>query len=547
MDGNSRTLCSGNSYLTVLKPSEFLTALWGSNPTAPILLWAKNEKESHWLSSPEQADKDWGNGDVYTGVALPDPSIKLGPSLRAKNHETSAIAGLWADVDYAGPLHEKPGLPNKETALRVLMQDIEPPTILVSSGYGYQGWWLFDEPMSLNSQAERDRATALVKWWQGEISVAMDAAIDATHDLARVLRLPGTRNHKGTEPVEVTAEAVGRRITAADWLRLGPESLLRASEASTLPTTPTVAVPGLDVLLSADASLSPDRLDDLIDAIPAIKHSLDHTTKIQDQSLSGYDLSIASLAIQAGLSEQEIVNLCIYHRRKHNGDLKIDRPDYWQRTLGAAQREKPMSIAEINELDLPQLGKLGIQRILCIRNPEHPDAPQYRIVSEGGILELPSVNHITNQQLFRNACVNQIKKLPTKLPSTAWDEFVRRLIENFEDIIPGHPDHPRGETEAEETREWLIEYCNISYAPNAEEGFQLQQPFIHDDITHFHIHGLKAWLKIKRDIRMSEKEIASRLRDVGWEPKKVVINGSQIRFWQGHPTGEITVQEENIK
>src|SRR5687768_6678909 len=42
----------------------------------------------------------------------------------------------------------------------------------------------------------------------------------------------------------------------------------------------------------------------------------------QDQSASGYDLSLASYALRGGWTWQETVDLLIAHRRKHGEDLK---------------------------------------------------------------------------------------------------------------------------------------------------------------------------------------------------------------------------------
>ena len=52
------------------------------------------------------------------------------------------------------------------------------------------------------------------------------------------------------------------------------------------------------------------------------KRSWEHRRPdMQDPSASGYDQSLANIALAAGWSDQEIANLMIAHRRKYGEDL----------------------------------------------------------------------------------------------------------------------------------------------------------------------------------------------------------------------------------
>lgn len=51
---------------------------------------------------------------------------------------------------------------------------------------------------------------------------------------------------------------------------------------------------------------------------------------------SGYCLSLASVVVATGWSDQEAVDLLILWRRKHGEDLKLDRLDWYQRTIWRA-------------------------------------------------------------------------------------------------------------------------------------------------------------------------------------------------------------------
>ncbi len=66
-----------------------------------------------------------------------------------------------------------------------------PPSVVVDSGGGYQAYWLFDDTFVLASDADRERAASLQKRW-----VMFVCGDPSVHDLRRILRVPGTHNHK---------------------------------------------------------------------------------------------------------------------------------------------------------------------------------------------------------------------------------------------------------------------------------------------------------------------------------------------------------------
>lgn len=83
-------------------------------------------------------------------------------------------ASLWADViDILNP----------------------PPSVVIDSGGGYHCYWLLSEPFLLTTDADRKRARRAQYAWVDLVGSDPDAK-----DLARVLRLPGTLNHKYDPP-----------------------------------------------------------------------------------------------------------------------------------------------------------------------------------------------------------------------------------------------------------------------------------------------------------------------------------------------------------
>ncbi len=83
-----------------------------------------------------------------------------------------------------------------------------PPSLIVYSGHGLQPRWLLSRPWIFAGPDDRAAAAALVRDWQDrlrQLAAQRGWTLDSTHDLARIMRLPGTFNRKA-EPVAVTCD-----------------------------------------------------------------------------------------------------------------------------------------------------------------------------------------------------------------------------------------------------------------------------------------------------------------------------------------------------
>lgn len=179
---------------------------------------------------------------------------QFGPSERCKSDQVIAIPGIWADIDIAGPAHKGTNLPATiEDATAIAMGMPCPPTMIVHSGHGIYPWWLLDRPWFF-AHDERQRAMKLVRAWQGRLRAIANKhnwTIDSTHDLARVLRIPGSVNFK-TEPRSVTFTQPGERYP---WQFL--EDLIQTRPAPPVNGTPHT---------------SPSDADDRARAVEALNH-----------------------------------------------------------------------------------------------------------------------------------------------------------------------------------------------------------------------------------------------------------------------------------
>src|SRR4051812_35139099 len=108
-------------------------------------MWCKGDKSTHYCSSYTEAAKyvkgrptDW-----YVSVSL--ASRNYGINKRAPARESAGIVGLWADIDVnGGPENKKNAAPTLEAAMELASAVLE-PTLTITSGYGLQAWWLFED------------------------------------------------------------------------------------------------------------------------------------------------------------------------------------------------------------------------------------------------------------------------------------------------------------------------------------------------------------------------------------------------------------------
>jgi hypothetical protein len=161
--------------------------------------------------------------DSYVSVALLD-----GAKVAERRETTKGSRGAKADViglpalivdmdvhtGVHGGTHGNP-LPTPDEGMAMLLSFPLAPTLLVSTGGGYHGWWGLDELLDPDDDL-------LPRWKQAWLDIADRAGrhIDASvlADSARVLRLAGTANHKSDppRPVELVVTNTAARWSHAD-------------------------------------------------------------------------------------------------------------------------------------------------------------------------------------------------------------------------------------------------------------------------------------------------------------------------------------------
>jgi hypothetical protein len=323
----------------IAKPSDFARLLWGDHPPGAIQVWELRSKHSYYLRHPNGVDfyAD-GQTDVYTAVGLAHKP--LGRRARAKADQVIGIAGLWLDIDIDGPGRKDKGVPNHVSAM-ALAYAVQPPSIVVDSGYGVHAWWLLEAPWRFASRDEQAAgAQASAQWYalHRRFCVERGWGLGSTHDLARLLRLPGTYNGKrgGRRPVQVV-DFDGRRYPRERLLSL-------AASAGRVDVRPAPARgAGSSAPQGSDSDVPVvDRLRALIENLPEFADTWRcqraDTQRWKDTTMSEYNLALASFLVAADWTDTDVKAAITLHRLRHDpGDRKADRTDYLDRTVARAR------------------------------------------------------------------------------------------------------------------------------------------------------------------------------------------------------------------
>jgi RepB DNA-primase N-terminal domain len=137
------------------------------------------------------------------------------------------------------------------------------PSVVIDSGGGYHAYWLLDETFYLDSPNARERAMMIQRAW-----VAHVGGDPGAKDLARVLRLPGTTNHKYKPPRPVQMVRcnfdrlyhLGELARACRAGKPRPRPLSRPEPGAQQPARPGAAEPGPSTAsLASDEAVSEAR------------------------------------------------------------------------------------------------------------------------------------------------------------------------------------------------------------------------------------------------------------------------------------------------
>lgn len=339
---------------------EFLRQ-WFGDAAFHLTLWRSDTKNTIW-TNPEnktaieafEASANAGNFDAYFGVCL--QSRAGGPASRGSNETAAVMPGLWVDLDFAEKPHSgaqprKKNYPPPDVVDRALQLMPIAPSCRIVTGGGIHAYWKFTKPFVLASADAQARAAELVKSWQGLIKSNLlklgGFGADSTHDLARVLRLPGTPHtkHPGlvvsydkgynaqnwpvNDLAKFEAYLYGERLPIESGAKPGAKeskpAATTARPAAAKPADPvksggaeSAGRPAMNFTATQDSEPPSVRLFNMLEASPEFKAVWSGKKKYA--SPSEYDMALANFAINAGWEPNDVAALLAAFHRTHSPD-----------------------------------------------------------------------------------------------------------------------------------------------------------------------------------------------------------------------------------
>lgn len=493
-----------------------------------LLIWTLQDKRSAWVQTTDAAvdyvAEHCDAKDTYVGVGYSPRDF--GPAQRCKIADISGLNLRWLDVDFLSELaHKGKSYPPTIDEARKLLTEYElPPTMLVHSGHGLQAWWKFEKPWLFVNEQERAVAVAEAKAWSDgwrAIAAKLGYEIDATGDLARVFRLPGTWNLKA-EPVQVTTlEYLPERVY--DPAKLVLPVTLGRSRGRAIPRERSVNDKASDLTFDPHANPPFDRWECLKEAEPKARRSWEHKRKdFKDQSASTYDQALADYAVQAGWSDQEITNLLIAHRRTKGEDLK--RLDYYVTTIRKARDfVDPMDAAklagsglEVSSLDpssrAEAIAKLSSLFRVTITNVTRfmSSTPVFRLEMEKdgerqGVM-LGDVSTIMEHAKFRNKIAGATLHVIPAVKKSAWEPVAQAILNVCETVDLGVDATDEGLA-----RTWISSYLQHirTLRESAQEALSAEKAYIDNDGRICVYSSLfKHWLTTNQFEKITRQQLA---------------------------------------
>lgn len=531
--------------------SDFFEALYARKDAQAssdgwLLIWTKGNDErqaktSFWAEGIDDAigiarhESDAkSKPDVYFGCAT--CKTKRGANQRVTNKTARALFFVWADIDVAGPGHKGKKYPNDIDAAIELAASIGlKPSLIVHSGGGIHAYWVLDRPVVIETDEQRLQCSQLTEGFQAALRARAAKngwSIDSTFDLARVLRVPGTINHKYNEHVRILDRDPDAVYSFDELNKIASETPLEsASKSKSKPKRKTADAP---LAMNAAAEPPLDKLEVLCEYDS--KFRVTYERKRKDlESQSEYDLALASFAVIAGWNDQEIADLIIHHRRKHNEDTsKAQREDYIRRTIRRSRsnvqfdeaqerisenldaiREGEQTIEETREeilRDLSETLQVQINEIVKYLG----DPPLYKLRTPDGEITIGNVKSILRQEDFRACLADTSSIVIRRFKGPRWDEIAQAILKAciVEDL--GMNDQMMNWVES------YIEERHIYQGDERNDAMSQKQPFVYKRRVAIFLDDFRKWLGTMMHVRVNDqRKLAADLRACGAEMIRV--------------------------
>lgn len=477
-------------------------------------------EEAVELIEEEGSVDEW---DVYFGVTTTKKSIRKG---RMKKQDCNGMPGLWADFDIKSPLHSKENLPADKAQLLGFLRELPVhPSVLVESGNGFHAYWKFKQPVVISDASMCDRAAAFSDRWRIMIDSFAKRhgwTFDSVHDLPRILRVPGTKNHKSGTPSEVRVIYTEEKepLEAVEY-----RAHVQEFESTGVPR-PQIG----SLVYDSNAEPPSQKFFAVSEDEPRFAQSWARTRskkEFPNRSPSNWDMSLATIAHQYGWSDQEICDLLIAARRKHGDDLKL-RDSYYKTTIAEARTTNGLTIDAkveiVEEKDKPKDDEDIVERLNGMLFPkdsgikivrwlklETHDGATYAIEVAGqtGHYELGDVNRIMKFPKFEEKVAEVFDIVVRHFTPKAWRMNVAPLILRALEKLDLR-------ASSLVTAVDIVVSEIVEQIPEGEDGWEER-------------HKLKKGFRLDKELYIHSSEVLTRLQSSGHEAQNANKVGSILR------------------
>jgi len=467
---------------------------------------------SFYFASPEQAAIHVGNikpgRDIYFGLGTTKKALDR--DKRPTNLQVCGIPGFWLDIDIADAAHKKKNLPlTKEDAIDLLEANLPfKPTLLVDSGHGLHAYWLFKEPWIFETEEERIQAATMLRRFV--LSFKYHAALrgwtlDSVFDLARVLRVPGTDNCKTKDsfvPCTVLSFNENHRYLPDAFEQYLVDTSVAGSDDHISDLLSSDKNP-LELFLRPGATPPFEKMETLRTIEPKFEATWERQRPdLKDQSLSTYEMSLASLCVSYGWQNQEIADTIVAFRRKFGKTPKEVnkgmRVDYITRTILKARKDQKAPPVDPALLDMSEsVRKAGkgegspepptkdeiraaLEPVLQIKIDKiiryACDCPQFEIkLVDGEIIPVGPIERLITQRNLKNILAAHRGVIMRGVKTNVWDEYATLMLQLVETVEPLAEDA----TEKGILSSMISQYLEkMGVVDDMESAFFASRPFI---------------------------------------------------------------------
>lgn len=428
--------------------------------------------------------------DTYVGCCSYRDGIDRG---RGKKADVVGLHAFWVDIDFNDGTHKKDGLPTRGEAETIIDNHFPCPTIKVMSGYGIHLWYVLRESISLNRDEDKQLWEHRMKMFQDRFRKYF--IVDSTHNLDRILRVPGTMNHKHGKSVPVSSSY--NEDSLYDWNDLKPDD----DEQKQVVTA---------ISVKSNGKAPVDKINALCDENDAFCDVFNRKVVVGDGTPSAYDFSIAIHCLKAGFDPGEVKETIIASTIANDGKMskKHYRQDYFDKTLTKA------SMVVESELIL------GFKVIKFIKYLSEP--PSYELQTDKGVVRFNSFAEILQPGKFSLRVAEYLDFRPSLPKPKDWLPIVDELLVRQEKVDLGQDGTVQDVVEAGIDK--------FKYDEGVcEEG--IGKAFNHDGKFCIQLGEFRNWLDLRMRTSMHINKLAKHMRIAGYCPDRLIIEGERVRVW----------------